>query len=391
MTYQAILTASVFLLIAFLIDRVALKTGVPSVVALIASGMLAKPLLAALGIEPYGLEQVVPVIGAVGLVLIVLEGAFDIELKRERLRSAGWAILISFLGLILCAMFLTISAKMFLGVGWLEALVVSVPLSVISSAVAISSSSFLPTKAREFVVYESSISDVLGILFFFSLINSDGSFGGVLRDLLVGGVASVVLALICALGLMYVLIRVGGHIRFIPLLAGLFAIYSAAELMHLSPLIMVLLFGLIINNPSVLSRIPFFHVDIEERDETIAEFKTLTKELTFAVRGFFFVLLGLWTQISVFLSVEAWGVALVVLAVIFSTRHILLHTAKIDLADAMTWVAPRGLITVLLFMAAKQVVNVPPYVDGAMTIVVLLSSLAVVAARAVHGRASSAS
>lgn len=379
--YQAILTGSLFLLLAFAIDRYASKAGLPSVVALIATGMIAKPVLAMLGIVPYGLEQIVPVIGAVGLVLIVLEGAFDIELKRDRLRSAGWAILISLLGLLLCALVLAFAAKFFLDIAWHQAVVLALPVSVISSAVAISSSSFLPEKVRNFVVYESSISDVLGILFFFSLIHSDGSVAGVVREIVVGGLSSVVLAFVCALGLMYVLTRSGGHIRFIPLLAGLFAIYSAAELMHLSPLIMVLLFGLIINNPSVLSKVPFFHVDIEDRDETIAEFKTLTMELTFAVRGFFFVLLGMWTQPSVFLSVESWGVALVVLSVIFSTRYVLLHTAKVEWADTMTWIAPRGLITVLLFMVAKGIVNVPSYIDGAMTIIVLISSLMVAAAR----------
>jgi hypothetical protein len=50
---------------------------------------------------------------------------------------------------------------------------------------------------------------------------------------------------------------------------------------------------------------------------------------------------------------------------------------RIELADPLTWIAPRGLITVLLYLGAKEVVPVPSYLDGAVMLVVLASALAI--------------
>src|SRR5690554_5304355 len=47
-----------------------------------------------------------------------------------------------------------------------KALIGAIPLTVISSAIAIPSAINLGKKNKEFVTYESSISDILGVLFF---------------------------------------------------------------------------------------------------------------------------------------------------------------------------------------------------------------------------------
>jgi hypothetical protein len=49
--------------------------------------------------------------------------------------------------------------------------------------------------------------------------------------------------------------------------------------------------------------------------------------------------------------------------------------ARIELADPLTWIAPRGLITVLLFLEAKKAIEIPPFVDGAVLLVVFASAL----------------
>lgn len=376
MTYQAILIASVVLLLAFGIERVGKVTGIPSVVFLIVTGLLGKPALSAFGLELSGLDAAVPVIGAIGLVLIVLEGAFDILLRRDKIRAASVAFFMAGAGLVLCTAVFALFGYWVLALTPLQALVMAVPFSVISSAVAISSSAFLPAEGREFVVYETSFSDIAGILIFFTLLDSDGTFGGVLSGLLGGGLLSLILGLVCAIGLMLILARTGGHIRFIPLLAGLFVLYATGKLLHLSPLIMVLLFGLVINNLKLFTRFRLFRgVDDETYESTLKEFKSLTVELTFAVRGFFFILLGYWADLSMLASPIAWLSALLILAVIFGSRYALLRLARIELAETLTWIAPRGLITVLLFLEAKNAVAMPPFLDGAVLLVVFSSAL----------------
>lgn len=382
MIYQAILAASIFLLLAFGIERLGRVSGIPSVVILIAVGLAAKPVLALFGLNLEGIDAAVPVIGTVGLVLIVLEGALDIELRRDRLRAAAGAFLMACGGLIVCTGLFAGAAVVALPVTPFQALLLAVPFAVISSAVAIPSSSFLPPRGREFVVYESSLSDILGILLFFSLLSSDGTASGAFLGLVGGGVLSLLLAIVCAVGLALILMRIDGHIRFIPLLAGLFGLYAVGKLMHLSPLIMVLLFGLALNNPTLITRFRPFRGWLDDSYEaTLNEFKLLTVELTFAVRGFFFILLGYWTDLSDLVSWKAWLAAVLVLGVIYGSRHLMLRLIRSEFALPLTWIAPRGLITVLLFLAAREHLPLPRYFDGTVMLVVLASATLIAVGR----------
>lgn len=391
LTYQAILVASIVLLIAFIIERLSSKSSLPSVVLLIATGILAKPALSALNLQIEGLDAVIPIMGSVGLILIVLEGALDIELSKDKLRSASLAIGMAVAGFIVCvALFATLIALL-LPLSPIQATILAIPLSVISSAVAIPSSSFLPKDGREFVVYESSISDILAVMVFFALLESDGTAMGALSSLAGGSFVSLLLASICAVGLTLILIRTDGHIRFVPLLAGMFGLYALGKLYHLSPLIMVLLFGLTLNNIKLVMNHPKWGLKlsnwIDSRyDATLSEFKTLTTEMTFAVRGFFFVLLGYWTNLSTLLSIYAWIVAIASLLLIYGSRYALLNVVRIpkELISSLTWLAPRGLITVLLYLSAKESITFPEYMDGAIMLIVLLSASATSIARLRH-------
>lgn len=383
MTYQAILTVSCLLLLAFVVERVGKRVGIPAVVVMIAIGMAGKPLLAAVDVELSGIDSAVPLMGTVGLVLIVLEGAFDLQLRREQFRKNLMALASASLGVLLCVAIFTLSGVTMAALPVFEALLLALPVSVISSAVAIPASEFMSKNGREFVVFESSISDILGILIFFAALNSDRTMTGILSSLAINGLISVLLGGLSALGLLYALFKLSGHIRFVPLLAGLFALYTLGKLWHLSPLVMVLMFGLILNNPNLLTRFGVFRGMVSSAvfSDTVREFKSLTAELTFAVRGLFFVLLGYWTNLSSVTQWRAWIAAGFLLICIYGTRHWMLRVLRVPSSQALTWLAPRGLISVLLYFAAKEVVQPPPYLDGALVLVVILSASAVGVAR----------
>lgn len=375
MTYSAILIASLVLLAAFAVERLGRATGLPSVIVMIGIGLALKPLLSSLGFALEGLEMAVPILGTIGLVLIVLEGALDIRLRRNVLKAAAGALGMATAGFLSCLVVFTLLAASFLPLSYYQAMILAVPFAVISSAVAIPSSDFLPAKGREFVVYESSLSDILGVLVFFALVNSDGTAAGVLAGLVGGGLLSLLLAMTFAVGLVLLLMRIDGHIRFIPLLAGLFGLYAGGKLLHLSPLILVLLFGLALNNPTLITRFrPFQGWMDETYEDTLSGFKVLVLELTFAVRGFFFILLGYWTHLADLAAAPAWLAALLALGVIYGLRRFMLRAARIPLAGPLTWLAPRGLITVLLYLGAKEVLTLPAYLDGAVMLVVLISA-----------------
>jgi NhaP-type Na+/H+ or K+/H+ antiporter len=172
------------------------------------------------------------------------------------------------------------------------------------------------------------------------------------------------------------------------LLAGLFALYAFGKLLHLSPLIMVLFLGLLLNKPELVTRFaPLRNWVADDYPATLSEFKTLVVELTFVVRGFFFVLLGYWADMSDLISPWAWLAALMVLAVIFGSRFALLKfmSTPVDYR-LLLWIAPRGLITVLLFLEAREVFELPGYLNGAVTLVVLGSSAMILVTRKIHAK-----
>lgn len=381
MAYSAILSVSLFLLVVFGIERICRSKAIPSVLVLVFVGLISRPVLDTLGIQFAWAGVLVPIVGTVGLVLIVLEGALDIELKRERAHLIAGTFLLAASGFAVTVIVFALALRWLLDCSVVEAVLVATPFAVISSAVAIPSSSFLPPAGREFVVYESSMSDIIGVLVFFSLKGSDGSVSGALMSLLGGGFFSLLLSMLCAFALMLVLLRLDGHIRFVPLLAGLFALYAFGELLHLSSLLMVLFLGVLLNKPELVGRIaPLRNWVSEAYPATLSEFKSLVVELTFVVRGVFFVLLGYWADMSDLFSPWAWLATLLVLVVIYVSRYMILRlmTLPVD-PGQLLWIAPRGLITVLLFLEVREVIELPGYLNGVAMLVVLVSAAMILA------------
>ena len=169
-----------------------------------------------------------------------------------------------------------------------------------------------------------------------------------------GGALSLVAAFLAALALFYFINQVVGHVRFLPLLAGLVFLYAIGKELHLSPLIVVLVCGLIINNPQLVTwHAKLRGIQNDTYEQTLREFKSLVAELTFATKSFFFLLLGYWTDTTEMLSIEAWLVAIGGIAAILASRWLILKLLRQSNVAQLVWIAPRGLITVLLFLSAR--------------------------------------
>ena len=91
----------------------------------------------------------------------------------------------------------------------------------------------------------------------------------------------------------------------------------------------MLVCGLIINNPNLVT----WHAKLrgmqnETYAQTLREFKGLVAELTFAMKSFFFLLLGYWTDVRSMLSIEALLVAIAGIAAILATRWVILKALR---------------------------------------------------------------
>ena len=376
MTNTAILAASAILLLAYAIEHFGRHFRVPSVVLLIVVGLVARQVLEALGLHFHQwAAPVVPLLGTLGLILIVLEGALDLKVTRERRSLIVTAAASSLLGFLASLGAFALIFYYLLGFPGATAMLVAIPFAVISSAVAIPSAAGLHDKPREFIVYESSLSDILGVLVFYAWVSAAGSLEGFAADLLGGGAISLVAAVLAALALFYFINQVVGHVRFLPLLAGLVFLYAIGKELHLSPLIVVLVCGLIINNPQLVT----WHAKLRRLkndgyDQTLREFKGLVAELTFATKSFFFLLLGYWTDMKTMLSIEAWLVAIAGISFILASRWVILKLLRQRDIAQLVWIAPRGLITVLLYLSASETGKLDQFPFGAVMLVVLVTA-----------------
>jgi potassium/hydrogen antiporter len=375
MTNTAILAASGLLLFAYALEHFGRRFKLPSVVLLIVAGLVARQVLDSFGLRYHWVDPIVPVLGTLGLILIVLEGALDLSVTRERRVLMLTAAAASLLGFSLTLGAFTILFLFVLKLAFPVAMLAAIPFAVISSAVAIPAAAGLPDQPREFIVYESSLSDILGVLVFYSWLTSNGTVDGFAADLFGGGAISILAALLAAVALFYFINQITGHVRFLPLLAGLVFLYAIGKEVHLSPLIIILVCGLLINNPHLVTwHATLRNVQTDAYQETLKEFKGLVAELTFATKSFFFLLLGYWTDVREMLSIESWLVAVAGISFILFSRFALLSLLGQKAAAQLVWIAPRGLITVLLFLSARDTGNLDRFPFGSVMLVVLITA-----------------
>jgi potassium/hydrogen antiporter len=375
MTNTGILAASAVLLFAYAIEHFGRRFRLPPVVLLIGAGLAARQILDLLGLHFHWVDPVVPVLGTLGLILIVLEGALDLSVTRDKRGVMLAAAASSLLGFCLTLGAFAILFVYVLKLAPPTAMLAAIPFAVISSAVAIPAASALPTQPREFIVYESSLSDILGVLVFYSWLNAGGSVEAFAGDLFGGGAMSIVAALLAAVALFYFINQITGQVRFLPLLAGLVLLYAIGKELHLSPLIVVLVCGLLINNPHLVT----WHSTLRgfqtpQYEDTLKEFKGLVAELTFATKSFFFLLLGYWTEVREMLSIESWLVAVAGISFILFSRFAILALLRRKAIAQLLWIAPRGLITVLLFLSARNTGELGTFPFGSVMLVVLVTS-----------------
>jgi NhaP-type Na+/H+ or K+/H+ antiporter len=145
--------------------------------------------------------------------------------------------------------------------------------------------------------------------------------------------------------------------------------------MHLSPLIMVLGCGLLINNPRLITWHPKLRsLHSANYDQTLHEFKGIVAELTFATKSFFFLLLGYWTDLAQMASLQAWTIAAAGIVIIYGSRWAILALLRQPSAPALLWIAPRGLITVLLFVTAAEDGRLAGFPFGSVMLIVLATA-----------------
>ena len=105
--------------------------------------------------------------GTIGLILIVLEAAIELEIKKDKMAIITKGFLAALVILVVNIILVSVFFEKVIGLSYPTSVIYAIPLSIISSAVAIPSATGLITKNKEFIVYESTFSDILGIMIFY--------------------------------------------------------------------------------------------------------------------------------------------------------------------------------------------------------------------------------
>lgn len=367
---------STVVLVSYVFDQIGKRLCIPSVVLLIISGMAIRATTDATGIAVPMPEQLLPVLGTFGLILIVLEGALDLELTWKKSGLISRTFLSATLGLMATAFLCAALLQSFFHVSTLTAWIYATPFALISSAVVIPAAASLHPRLREFVIYESSFSDIVGVLLFYALLGSQGDLAGSALQSAFSVAISIVVGVVAALTLYGLIKHIDTHVRFLPMIFGIALLYGIGELLHLAPLVMVLLVGLLLNNNRWMSKLPYLRSgDQEEFDIELDTLKHLTAEFTFVVRTFFFVLLGYSIRLVELLDPLAWGLALVIVACCIVPRLLLVRLVAGEKIDPLVWFAPRGLVTILLILSIPAGLKIEGFPFATVMLVVLIWAL----------------
>ncbi len=366
------------LLVSYIFDLTASRTKIPSVIFLLLCGWAVKKATVWLNVDLPDLYLALPVLGTVGLVLIVLEGSLELNLSRSKLELVGKSFLGALVALCATALLLALTLNYIGGVGFLPALINAVPLSVISSAIAIPSARRLIFPHREFIVYESSFSDILGVFFFNFLLLSTTIDKNLLGYLLIQIVLIAAISLVSIVSLSLLLGRIEYHVKFIPIILLVVLIYAITKVYHLPGLTFILLFGLSLSNISKFRKISWMaRFNLSDIEREVNRFKNMTTEFTFLVRSLFFLLFGYYIETDDVLNVDTslWAAAIVLL--IFSVRAIQLWLFRLPLLPLL-FISPRGLITILLFISIEPPYTISLINRSLITQVIVLTSLIMV-------------
>ena len=98
--------------------------------------------------------------------MIVLEAAVDLKLSRKKIPLIGKSFFLALVILVVTSLGIALSIMWITKESFFNSLVYAIPLSVVSSAVLIPSVHTLTAEKKEFMIYESTFSDIIGILFF---------------------------------------------------------------------------------------------------------------------------------------------------------------------------------------------------------------------------------
>ncbi|MFT7483369.1 MAG: Kef-type K+ transport system membrane component KefB [Oceanospirillaceae bacterium] len=375
-SYTLVIYLTGIVIISYLYNIISRKIRVPSVLLLLGTGIFLRNFFDGKFLPFDVISRGVETLGIIGLIMIILEAALDLNIRKDKLLMIGKAFFSALIILIVSSFFIAYMMNYMLKEPFVNCLIYAVPLSIVSSAIVLPSVDMLTPESKEFIIYEASFSDILGILLFNYLISVEQFTP--LSGVIYGGkiVLGSVLSFIVALILIYLLSKITLHVKFFLMFAVLIALYTIGKLLQLPSLIIILLFGLLVNNPSLIRPKKLLnYINIDAFRKLGEQLKDITAETSFIVRTFFFLLFGYSINTSVLIEKDVLVIGTMIVLLLLLVRFTFLkylNPKQNPLPELL--IMPRGLITILLFYNIPEANTLVNFNQGILFYVILVTS-----------------
>ena len=250
---------------------------------------------------------------------------------------------------------------------------------------AIPSAGHLKAQEKEFIIYESSFSDIFGIMAFDFILFNEGNLSAGIPHYIFDGFLTAIIAVAGTSALAILLHKITYHVNYVIIMTAVILIYALAKLYHLPALLIVLVFGLALANSEVVEHTPINRVvNFEKFRKDVDSFGKILGELTFLVRSFFFIIFGYYTTLEGVLYPLNLLIALSVTIGILFIRWLFVYYVLRLKSPTLVLFAPRGLITILLFISIPAVHVIPQINTEVITLVILMTMLAMMTGNIVY-------
>ncbi len=382
--YSLIIVASIILIISYFFGEISKKSSIPSVLLLIVLGVVAKFGLDYAELGDIKFDGILEILGIVGLIMIVLEAALELKLEKDKAIPITKSFVIALVGLLLSTWLTAIVLQYFIdGLDTLAAWIYATPLSILSSAIIIPSVIDLQKDKKEFHIYESTFSDILGIMLFYFLTGQvhevgevDAHGGASFGEFALTTLITVFIAFVSSYAIIFIFQKIKSSVKLFLLIAVLLLIYSVAKQAHLSSLIIILIFGLLVSNMDVFFRGKLKQwLDHEAAHNMYHGLHVITMESAFVVRTFFFVIFGITITFDSLADARVIALSAICLAIIYIVRFVILRGSVGKNIIPQLFIAPRGLITILLFNAIPESVINAGFKKGILLFIIIGTSI----------------
>jgi potassium/hydrogen antiporter len=378
------------LVLAFGANRLFRWTRIPDVVVLMATGVVIGPILG--WARPDQFKDVTHAFGTLALILILFEGGLDLNI-RETISHFPGGLLFGVLvyGLTTFLAGLVVSAS--LHISHRDGLLAGAAIGCTSSTIVLPVLQQWKTEkgVKIILLLESTLGDILGVLTVGFLIRAHQGGGTAVGDFLTGFFSQVAISLVASFLIGF------GWSRLLPYLSEqqfwqvltfsmVLLLYAGTERFGGSGLLAVLGFGLALSNLTGgrQSLVPTFFQFTQGGAEAHEQILNFHAELSFLVRTFFFVLIGVVVELSGLRPI--WPVLLSVTGIIFLARWMSIQVCRWTWRglgesdrEKILWMLPRGLITIVLAIEIVEVRGQPmAFLPPMSFAVILLTNLILV-------------